>query len=47
MFTRKSKDLVIEGQQWMKAIAYSDTITTAAIATIEFATDIVILGEKL
>ena len=37
MFTRKSNDLVIEGQQWMKAIAYSDTITKAFVTTLEFA----------
>ncbi|KAI3495772.1 hypothetical protein L1887_38118 [Cichorium endivia] len=44
VFTREHKDLVIEGEKWMKATAESYTITAALIVTIVFAAAITVPG---
>ncbi|KAI3495776.1 hypothetical protein L1887_38122 [Cichorium endivia] len=44
VFTREHKDLVIEGEKWMKATAESYTITAALIITIVFAAAITVPG---
>ncbi|KAI3495761.1 hypothetical protein L1887_38107 [Cichorium endivia] len=44
IFTRKHKDLVIEGEKWMKATAESYTITATLIATVVFAAAITVPG---
>nr|GEZ00102.1 ankyrin repeat-containing domain, PGG domain protein [Tanacetum cinerariifolium] len=44
VFTREHKDLVSEGEQWMKTTAESYTITAALITTIVFAAAITVPG---
>ncbi|CAI9293213.1 unnamed protein product [Lactuca saligna] len=44
VFTREHKDLVIEGEKWMKATAESYTITAALIVTVVFAAAITVPG---
>ncbi|KAI7755411.1 hypothetical protein M8C21_005579 [Ambrosia artemisiifolia] len=44
VFTREHKDLVIEGEKWMKETAQSYTITAALITTIVFAAAITVPG---
>nr|KAJ0198105.1 hypothetical protein LSAT_V11C700357620 [Lactuca sativa] len=44
VFTREHKDLVVEGEKWMKATAESYTITAALITTIVFAAAITVPG---
>ncbi|CAH1448922.1 unnamed protein product [Lactuca virosa] len=44
VFTREHKELVIEGEKWMKATAESYTITAALITTIVFAAAITVPG---
>nr|KAJ0198084.1 hypothetical protein LSAT_V11C700360760 [Lactuca sativa] len=44
VFTREHKDLVIEGEKWMKSTAESYTITAALIITIVFAAAITVPG---
>ncbi|KAK9073671.1 hypothetical protein SSX86_006265 [Deinandra increscens subsp. villosa] len=44
VFTREHKELVIEGEKWMKATANSYTITAALITTIMFASAITVPG---
>ncbi|KAL7591720.1 hypothetical protein Lser_V15G32866 [Lactuca serriola] len=44
VFTREHKDLVIEGEKWMKSTAESYTITAALITTIVFAAAITVPG---
>lgn len=44
VFTREHKELVVEGEKWMKATAESYTITTALITTIVFAAAITVPG---
>ena len=44
VFTREHKELVIEGEKWMKATAESYTITAALIITIVFAAAITVPG---
>ncbi|KAF5788690.1 putative PGG domain, ankyrin repeat-containing domain superfamily [Helianthus annuus] len=44
VFTREHKELVIEGERWMKATAESYTITAALITTIVFAAAITVPG---
>ncbi|THG14843.1 hypothetical protein TEA_019659 [Camellia sinensis var. sinensis] len=44
IFTREHKNLVIEGEKWMKDTANSCTITAALIATIAFAAAITVPG---
>ncbi|XP_042753572.1 ankyrin repeat-containing protein ITN1 isoform X3 [Lactuca sativa] len=44
IFTREHKELVIEGQKWMKSTAESYTITAALIITIVFAAAITVPG---
>ncbi|KAI3495817.1 hypothetical protein L1887_38163 [Cichorium endivia] len=44
VFTREHKDLMIEGEKWMKATAGSYTITAALIITIVFAAAITVPG---
>nr|XP_043630888.1 ankyrin repeat-containing protein ITN1-like [Erigeron canadensis] len=44
VFTREHKDLLIEGEKWMKATAESYTITAALITTIMFAAAITVPG---
>ncbi|CAH1436293.1 unnamed protein product [Lactuca virosa] len=44
IFTREHKDLVIEGEKWMKSTAESYTITAALIITIVFAAAITVPG---
>ncbi|KAL7591719.1 hypothetical protein Lser_V15G32867 [Lactuca serriola] len=44
VFTREHKDLVIDGEKWMKATAESYTITAALITTIVFAAAITVPG---
>nr|XP_043611714.1 ankyrin repeat-containing protein NPR4-like [Erigeron canadensis] len=44
VFTSQHKDLVIEGEKWMKATAESYTITAALITTIVFAGAITVPG---
>ncbi|CAH1448934.1 unnamed protein product [Lactuca virosa] len=44
LFTREHKDLVIEGEKWMKSTAESYTITAALIITIVFAAAITVPG---
>ncbi|KAK9073670.1 hypothetical protein SSX86_006264 [Deinandra increscens subsp. villosa] len=44
VFTREHKELVIEGEKWMKAVAESYTITAALITTIVFAAAITVPG---
>ncbi|XP_023729818.1 uncharacterized protein LOC111877530 [Lactuca sativa] len=44
VFTREHKDLVVEGEKWMKATAESYTITAALIVTVVFAAAIRVPG---
>ncbi|CAH1448937.1 unnamed protein product [Lactuca virosa] len=44
IFTREHKELVIEGEKWMKSTAESYTITAALIITIVFAAAITVPG---
>ncbi|KAL7592978.1 hypothetical protein Lser_V15G32875 [Lactuca serriola] len=44
VFTREHKELVIEGEKWMKATAHSYTITAALITTVVFAAAITVPG---
>nr|GFA35137.1 ankyrin repeat-containing domain, PGG domain protein [Tanacetum cinerariifolium] len=44
VFTREHKDLVIEGESWIKKTAESYTITAALIITIVFAAAITVPG---
>ncbi|CAI9271304.1 unnamed protein product [Lactuca saligna] len=44
VFTREHKDLVIEGEKWMKSTAESYTITATLIITIVFAAAITVPG---
>ncbi|KAL7592500.1 hypothetical protein Lser_V15G32884 [Lactuca serriola] len=44
VFTREHKELVIEGEKWMKSTAESYTITAALIITIVFAAAITVPG---
>ncbi|PWA47342.1 ankyrin repeat-containing domain, PGG domain protein [Artemisia annua] len=44
VFTREHKDLVIEGEKWIKSTAESYTITAALITTIVFAAAITVPG---
>ncbi|PWA71358.1 Ankyrin repeat-containing protein [Artemisia annua] len=44
VFTKHHKDLVKEGEQWMKTTAESCSITAALIVTIVFAAAITVLG---
>ncbi|XP_023755239.1 uncharacterized protein LOC111903718 [Lactuca sativa] len=44
VFTREHKELVIDGEKWMKATAESYTITAALITTIMFAAAITVPG---
>ncbi|CAH1448919.1 unnamed protein product [Lactuca virosa] len=44
VFTREHKDLVIEGEKWLKATAESYTIAAALITTIVFAAAITVPG---
>ncbi|CAI9293226.1 unnamed protein product [Lactuca saligna] len=44
VFTREHKDLVVEGEKWMKSTAESYTITAALIITIVFAAAITVPG---
>nr|XP_043622327.1 uncharacterized protein LOC122593929 isoform X2 [Erigeron canadensis] len=44
VFTKEHKDLVVEGEKWMKATAESYTITAALITTIVFAAAITVPG---
>ncbi|CAH1448921.1 unnamed protein product [Lactuca virosa] len=44
VFTREHKELVIEGEKWMKATAESYTISAALITTIVFAAAITVPG---
>ncbi|KAD6455105.1 hypothetical protein E3N88_09811 [Mikania micrantha] len=44
VFTREHQDLVIKGENWMKATAESYTITAALITTIMFASAITVPG---
>ncbi|CAH1449284.1 unnamed protein product [Lactuca virosa] len=44
VFTKEHKHLVKEGEQWMKAVAESCSITAALIATIVFAAAITVPG---
>ncbi|KAK9075762.1 hypothetical protein SSX86_004091 [Deinandra increscens subsp. villosa] len=44
VFIREHKELVIEGEKWMKTTAESYTITTALITTIVFAAAITVPG---
>ncbi|KAL7592495.1 hypothetical protein Lser_V15G32881 [Lactuca serriola] len=44
VFTREHKDLVVEGEKWMKATAESYTITAALIVTVVFAAAITVPG---
>ncbi|KAI7731222.1 hypothetical protein M8C21_022101 [Ambrosia artemisiifolia] len=44
IFTREHKELVIEGEKWMKETAQSYTITAALIITIVFAAAITVPG---
>ncbi|CAH1448931.1 unnamed protein product [Lactuca virosa] len=44
VFTREHKELVIEGEKWMKSTAESYTITAALIITIVFAAAIIVPG---
>ncbi|KAL8209280.1 hypothetical protein R6Q57_006012 [Mikania cordata] len=44
VFTREHKELVIKGENWMKATAESYTITAALITTIMFASAITVPG---
>ncbi|KAK9075765.1 hypothetical protein SSX86_004094 [Deinandra increscens subsp. villosa] len=44
VFTREHKELVIEGEKWMKTTAESYTITAALITTIVFAAAITVPG---
>ncbi|KAL8224100.1 hypothetical protein R6Q57_019575 [Mikania cordata] len=44
VFTKEHKELVIEGEKWMKETAQSYTITAALITTIVFAAAITVAG---
>ncbi|KAL8239393.1 hypothetical protein R6Q59_015960 [Mikania micrantha] len=44
VFTKQHKDLVIDGEKWMKETAQSYTITAALITTIVFAAAITVPG---
>lgn len=44
VFTKEHKDLVEEGQKWMKDTAYSYTIVAALIVTVVFAAAITVPG---
>ncbi|CAI9293413.1 unnamed protein product [Lactuca saligna] len=46
VFTREHKDLVIEGEKWMKSTVESYTITAALIITIAFAAAITVPGDS-
>ncbi|KAJ0756599.1 putative ankyrin repeat-containing domain-containing protein [Helianthus annuus] len=46
VFTREHKELVIEGEKWMKETAQSYTITAALITTIVFAAAITVRREQ-
>ncbi|KAK1418559.1 hypothetical protein QVD17_27704 [Tagetes erecta] len=47
VFTREHKDLVVDGEKWMKETAQSYTITAALITTIVFAAAITVPGGNL
>ena len=46
LFTKNHKNLVKEGEKWMKAAAGSYTIVAALVATIMFAATLTILGDN-